>query len=135
MSMENLALTNPERRLLAKMQGTSEDWDVEKVLSSCDWNDQAVAVSAGEGLFNKGLLMQNTTSSSSVILGGLGEVALTEGLLEERLWNWIQSTESPNMGLLSQNFERSEAGPGIGLLKKLEFQSKEEFWLPQTLTQ
>ena len=31
----------------------------------------------------------------------------------------VQSTESPNMGLLSQNFERSEAGPGIGLLKKL----------------
>lgn len=119
LSMENLALTNPERRLLAKMQGTSDDWDVEKVLSSCDWNDQAIAVSAGEGLFNKGLLMQNTTSSSSVVLGGLGEVALAEGLLEERLWNWIQSTESPNMGSLSQNFERSEAGPGIGLLKKL----------------
>ena len=75
MSMENLALTNPERRLLAKMQGTSEDWDVEKVLSSCDWNDQAVAVSAGGFIFNKGLLMQNTTSSSLVILGGLGEVA------------------------------------------------------------
>ena len=59
LSMENLALTNPERRLLAKMQGTSDDWDVEKVLSSCDWNDQAIAVSAGEGLFNKGLLIQH----------------------------------------------------------------------------
>lgn len=117
--MENLALTNPERRLLAKMQGSSEDWDVEMVLSSCGWSDQAVAVAAGEGLFNKGLLKQNTTSSSSVILGLLGQKALEEGLLEQRLWSWIQSTDEPSMGLLSQNFERSEAGPGIGLLKKL----------------
>ena len=47
--MENLSLTNPERRLLSKMQGTSNHWTVQQVLSACEWNDPAIAVGAGEG--------------------------------------------------------------------------------------
>ena len=117
--MENLSLTNPERRLLSKMQGTSNHWTVQEVLSACEWNDQAVAVGAGEGLANLGLVEQNINSKTTVQIGKNGIEAIENGLLESRLWSWICGNKEATMSGLSQNFERSEAGPGIGLLKKL----------------
>ena len=44
---------------------------------------------------------------------------MANGLLEARLWEFIQSNPNSTMKEISQNFERHEAGPGIGLLKGL----------------
>ena len=37
-------LTNPERRLLAAMQGRHGKWTLEEILDACNWDDQAIAV-------------------------------------------------------------------------------------------
>ena len=88
-------------------------------MSACEWNDQAIAVGAGEGLANQGLVEQNIDSKTTVQIGKNGIEAIENGLLESRLWSWICESKEATMSSLSQNFERSEAGPGIGLLKKL----------------
>ena len=43
-------LTNPEKRMLRIMQDRAGDWTLEEVLKACNWDDQAIAVSAGHGL-------------------------------------------------------------------------------------
>ena len=43
--------------MLKMMQSeSSKDWSLQEILSACDWNDQAVAVGAGLGLSNTGLV-------------------------------------------------------------------------------
>ena len=86
---------------------------------ACDWQDQAIAVGAGLGLTDKGLTQLSEAVSTEVKLGAQGQSALSEGLLEARLWDWYQSASEPSMANLQQSFARHEAGPGIGLLKKL----------------
>ena len=112
-------LTNPERRMLRAMQSRHENWTLEEVLQACDWDDQAVAVAAGHGLSNHGYVKISESSETSVILGSEGEKAASNGLLEARIWDFIQSKDSTTMKDLSDNFERHEAGPGVGLLKRL----------------
>ena len=112
-------LTNPERRLLAAMQGRHGKWTLEEILDACNWDDQAIAVAAGHGLANHGLVTQIENSSSDVILGSEGEKAAKEGLLEARLWSFIKQNPDASMKDLSSSFERHEAGPGVGLLKGL----------------
>tara|TARA_B100001758_G_scaffold35716_1_gene26997 strand:- start:2503 stop:3963 length:1461 start_codon:yes stop_codon:yes gene_type:complete len=112
-------LTNPERRMLRALQKRSDDWTLEEILQECDWTDQAIAVSAGHGLTNKGLAKTMESSNKEVILGEEGIKASENGLLEARLWDFIQSNPNSTMKDLSSHFERHEAGPGIGLLKGL----------------
>ena len=112
-------LTNPEKRMLCILKDREGDWTLEEVLSACDWDDQAIAVSAGHGLSNHGFVKITESSKTDVILGSEGEKAVKDGLLEERLWNYIKENKSATMADLSSNFERHEAGPGIGLLKGL----------------
>ena len=112
-------LTNPEKRMLRIMQDRAGDWTLEEVLKACNWDDQAIAVSAGHGLSNHGLVKIKESSNRDVILGSEGEKAVNEGLLEERLWNFIRENKTATMADLSSNFERHETGPGIGLLKGL----------------
>ena len=112
-------LTNPERRMLGALQGRDGKWSLEQVLSACDWDDQAVAVSAGHGLSNAGLVKIKEGSTILIQLGKEGEKAKKNGLLEARLWTWIKSSDNPTVQELSNNFERHESGSGIGLLKGL----------------
>ena len=42
-------LTNPEKRMLKSLQGRDGKWSLQEVLDACDWDDQAIAVSAGHG--------------------------------------------------------------------------------------
>ena len=112
-------LTNPERRMLRTLQNDNKNWTLDKVLVACDWDDQAIAVAAGHGLTNHGLLKTYETSNKDVILGSEGEKAVVDGLLEARLWGFIQANPEATMKDLSSHFERHEAGPGIGLLKGL----------------
>ena len=112
-------LTNPERRMLRTLQEGEGEWTLQEVLTACEWDDQAIAVAAGHGLSNHGYVKINESSQQDVILGSEGEKAANEGLLESRLWEFIQSQTNATMKDLSANFERHEAGPGIGLLKGL----------------
>ncbi|MBT7244249.1 MAG: hypothetical protein HN874_02225, partial [Euryarchaeota archaeon] len=73
-------LTNPERRMLRAMQNQQENWSLDEILLACDWNDQAVAVSAGHGLSNLGLVKMTESSITDVILGSEGENAASGGL-------------------------------------------------------
>ena len=112
-------LTNPERRMLRVLKKRQESWSLEEILEACEWSDQAVAVSAGHGLSNYEYVKMNETSVTGVILGDEGEKAASDGLLEARLWEFIQANPNASMKDLSSNFERHEAGPGVGLLKGL----------------
>ncbi len=111
--------TNPERRMLRVMQQREGNWTLEEILEACEWDDQAIAVAAGHGLSNHGYVKMSETSNTDVILGSEGENAAKIGLLESRLWDFIKSNKDVSMKDLSANFERHEAGPGIGLLKSL----------------
>ena len=112
-------LTNPERRMLRVLQERDGVWTLEEVLQGCNWEDQAIAVSAGHGLSNHGYVKINETSQTDVILGPEGENAAENGLLEARLWDFVKANKNVTMKDLSANFQRHEAGPGIGLLKGL----------------
>ena len=114
------SLVNTERRMLkAMLADSSKAWSLSDILTACDWQDQAIAVGAGLGIAEKGYAKVSETVTTEVKLGAQGHLALSEGLLESRLWDWFKSTSEPSMANLQQSFERHEAGPGIGLLKKL----------------
>ena len=114
-------LLNPERRMLLTMQQqpTRASWNLDELLEACQWRDQAVAVGAGHGLQNHGLVDVVEHRTSEIRLDEEGERAVNNGLLEQRLWTWISGQESATMQALQGAFERHEAGPGVGLLKQL----------------
>ena len=54
---DGVELTNPERRMLRSMLvAPSEVHTLDRIMDACDWNDQAVAVGAGQGLCDKGVV-------------------------------------------------------------------------------
>ena len=113
-------LLNTERRMLKVMlDNPSHSWSLSEILNSCDWQDQAIAVGAGFGLVDKGLVNVSESVTTGVRLAANGQVALRDGLLEARLWDWFKSSDNPTMRSLQESFEKHEAGPGVGLLKKL----------------
>ena len=116
-------LGNNERRLLgAMLSKPSKQWTLEELLSVTGWTDQVHVAGAGKALEDEGLVEVEESRITLLSLGEQGSKALAAGLLESRLWEWIsnQSTESRNMNeLLSSGFDRSETGPGIGVLKGL----------------
>ncbi len=120
MSMVAEKLVNTERRMLkAMLTNPTKVWSLSEILNACDWQDQAIAVGAGLGLTDKGLVELSETLTREVKLGVQGQSAVSEGLLEARLWDWFNLSSEPSVANLQQSFERHEAGPGIGLLKKL----------------
>ncbi|MBT5661164.1 MAG: hypothetical protein HOI79_03705, partial [Euryarchaeota archaeon] len=113
-------LLNPERRMLLKMQQNEQTvWSLDELLVACDWTDQAVAVGAGHGLENHGFVSVEENVTTEIRLDSEGDNALEFGLLEQRLWNWMTAVNEPSMRALQAEFERHEAGPGVGLLKQL----------------
>ncbi|MEC8541778.1 MAG: hypothetical protein VXY53_08070, partial [Candidatus Thermoplasmatota archaeon] len=114
------SLLNTERRMLkAMLENPSQNWSLSEILTSCDWQDQAVAVGAGFGLVDKGLVKVSELITTGVRLAANGQVALQDRLLEARLWDWFKSSDNPTMRSLQESFGKHEAGPGVGLLKKL----------------
>jgi len=112
-------LDNREKRMLLALQGRKGAWTLDEVLGACMWDDQAYVATAGHGLSNRGLVDIKEMTAATLRHGPEGENAVTEGLLEARLWAWIQNSDEPSMSALSSAFARSESGPGIGLLKGL----------------
>ena len=116
-------LGNNERRMLkAMLSKPNQEWSLEQLLSVTGWNDQVHVAGAGKGLQEEGMVEVKETTSRLVSLGGEGNKAYENGLLESRLWDWIRSVEEDqrNMGsLISSGFDRKESGPGIGILKGL----------------
>ncbi|MDP7003163.1 MAG: phenylalanine--tRNA ligase subunit alpha [Candidatus Thalassarchaeaceae archaeon] len=115
-------LGNNERRMLrAMLSEPDRKWSLKQLLSATDWDDQVHVAGAGAGLEEFGLVEVLEERVNSVSLGKEGEFAAAAGLLEARLWNWLkeQSPENRTMAELSSEFERHEAGPGVGLLKTL----------------
>ena len=118
-----IELTNPERRMLrAMLDAPDAIHSLSQVMNACNCNDQAVAVGAGQGLSDKGLAETQESVRRTIHPGKEGQNAIANGLLEARLWAWISSQDKPTMAKLQAKFERHEAGPGVGLLKKLGIQ-------------
>ncbi len=115
-------LGNNERRMLKVMLEEPESaWTLDDLLNSCGWNDQAHVAGAGLGLEEMGFLEIEEIPSRFISLGPEGIKASENGLLESRLLNWLleKDPSARTMSALSSDFEKSESGPGIGLLKKL----------------
>ena len=132
-------LGNNERRMLKGMLSEpNREWSLEKLLSVTDWDDQVHVAGAGKGLQEAGMVEIEETTSRIVTLGLKGKKAADDGLLESRLWDWIRNKKESQrnmVSLMSSGFDRSETGPGIGILKglglkiesgKLVFSSEEE---------
>jgi phenylalanyl-tRNA synthetase alpha chain len=132
-------LGNNERRMLKGMLSEpNREWSLEKLLSVTDWDDQVHVAGAGKGLQEAGMVEIEETTSRIVTLGLKGKKAADDGLLESRLWDWIRNKKEGQrnmVSLMSSGFDRSETGPGIGILKglglkiesgKLVFSSEEE---------
>lgn len=106
--------------MLLQMQGAEvRSWSLDEILNSCNWSDQAIAVGAGHGLENHGFVSVEEHLSTLVDLDDEGQRALNNGLLEQRIWDWVKARDQATMKDLQGDFERHEAGPGIGLLKQL----------------
>jgi len=115
-------LGNNERRMLkAMLDDPNLAWTLPQLLEACNWTDQAHVAGAGLNLEEAGMLVIDEISSKHVTLGEEGIRASKIGLLESRLMNWLleQEPELRTISNLNESFEKSESGPGIGLLKKL----------------
>ena len=118
-----MVLANNERRMLKGMLSEpNRVWSLEKLLSVTDWDDQVHVAGAGKGLHDAGMVEIEETTSRIVSLGPEGKRAANDGLLESRLWDWIMDKKDDQRtmsSLMSAEFDRSETGPGIGILKGL----------------
>ena len=80
--MAEAVLGNPERRLLKAMQakGVGIYWNMEDILSSCGWDDQAKAAGAALGLVQAGYADIDEETQVLWSLGPEGKSALENGL-------------------------------------------------------
>ena len=118
-----MTLGNNERRMLRALLSNPEaEWNLNEILDVTEWTDQVHVAGAGQVLSDAGLLQIVESSIRKVSLGSEGHNAALDGLLESRIWNWLQESDDSErtmQGLFSAGFERHEAGPGVGLLKSL----------------
>ena len=116
-------LANNERRMLKGMLSEpNKEWTLDQLLSVTGWVDQVHVAGAGKGLQEAGLVEIEESTNRLVSLGPEGKKAAEGDLLESRLWDWIRNQDEGHrdMGsLMSSGFDRSESGPGIGILKGL----------------
>ncbi|MFL2493912.1 MAG: phenylalanine--tRNA ligase subunit alpha [Candidatus Thalassarchaeum sp.] len=113
---------NNERRMLrAMLSKPSRNWLLDELLAKTGWDDQVHVAGSGASLEEAGLVSVTEHRGVSVSLGEEGDRASEDGLLEARIWIWLvsQKPEGRTISTLSSNFERHEAGPGVGLLKAL----------------
>jgi len=108
--------------LRALLSNPEVEWNLNEILDVTEWTDQVHVAGAGQVLSDAGLVQIVEFSSRKVSLGSEGHNAALDGLLESRIWNWLQESDDSErtmQGLFSAGFERHEAGPGVGLLKSL----------------
>ena len=97
-------------------------WTLEELLQITQWKDQVHVAGAGKSLDENEFVETIEKHMKFVTLGSEGIKAIENGLLEERIWNWMisQTEKKRTMSeLFNAGFERYEAGPGIGLLKSI----------------
>ena len=97
-------------------------WTLEELLQITQWKDQVHVAGAGKSLDENEFVETIEKHMKFVTLGSEGLKAIGNGLLEERIWNWMisQTEKKRTMSeLFNAGFERYEAGPGIGLLKSI----------------
>ena len=97
-------------------------WTLEELLEITQWKDQVHVAGAGKSLDENEFVETIEKHMKFVTLGSEGLKAIENGLLEERIWNWMisQTEKKRTMNeLFNAGFERYEAGPGIGLLKSI----------------
>ena len=118
-----MVLGNNERTMLrAMITEPQKVWNLEEILTSTGWGDQVFVAGAGKSLEEEGLVDIEEVHRNFVSLGQEGLKANQDGLLESRLWEWIslRDLEDRTMNaLMTSKFDRSETGPGIGILKGL----------------
>ena len=116
-------LANNERRMLKGMLSEpNKEWTLDQLLSVTGWVDQVHVAGAGKGLQEAGLVEIEESTNRLVSLGPEGKKAAEGDLLESRLWDWIRNQDEGHRdmrSLMSSGFDRSESGPGIGILKGL----------------
>ena len=108
--------------LKAMLSDSERFWTLNGILSGTDWEDQAHVAGAGKALEEAGMVEITESTSKTVFLGQEGKKAANDGLLESRLWEWLKSRDEKGRSLeelMSAGFERSETGPGVGILKGL----------------
>ena len=132
-------LGNNERRMLRAMLSNPEGtWSLNELLEACEWTDQAHVAGAGLALNEAGMVEIQEATTRLITLGEEGRKALNEGLLESRLFTWIQNQpdEQRLISTLSQTFEKSESGPGVGLLKRIGVAlERGAFVLPENISE
>ena len=117
-------LSNNEKRMLKALRSRpAETWTLDEVLSACQWDDQAYVAGSGLALAEHGLVDIDTTKSTIWSLGPEGLAAIEQGLLEQRIWDWLQGQSEDERGMkdlqASGITSKQETGVGIGLLKGL----------------
>ena len=121
-----MELSNNGRRMLKAMrEEPSKTWNLTDLLSACDWTDQAHVAGAGAALSEAGLVNQTEARTTLWKLATEGVAAAENGLLEQRIWEWLsEQSGSPGMAELqaSEAVAKNEAGIGVGLLKDLGVQ-------------
>ena len=132
-------LGNNERRMLRAMLSNPEStWSLNELLEACEWTDQAHVAGAGLALNEAGMVEIQEVTTRLITLGEERRKALNEGLLESRLFTWIQNQpdEQRLISTMSQTFEKSESGPGVGLLKRIGVAlERGAFVLPENISE
>ncbi|MDP6328639.1 MAG: hypothetical protein QGG22_02315, partial [Candidatus Thalassarchaeaceae archaeon] len=118
-----MTLGNNEKKMLRCMRSKEQHvWTLEELLEITQWKDQVHVAGAGKSLDENEFVETIEKHMKFVTLGSEGLKAIENGLLEERIWNWMisQTEKKRTMSeLFNAGFERYEAGPGIGLLKSI----------------
>ena len=68
---------------------TEKIWQLSELLTACEWDDQAHVAGAGGTLAEAGLVTQTEQRSKIWRLAAEGHAAAENGLLEQRIWNWL----------------------------------------------
>ena len=119
-----MELSNNEKRMLKALRSRPSDtWGLDEVLAACDWDDQVHAAGAGLALAENGLVEIDSTKTTIWTLGPEGVAAVENGLLEQRIWDWLEGQSEGARGMkdlqASGVTSKQETGIGIGLLKGL----------------
>ena len=86
-----MALSNNEKRMLKALRSRpTATWTLDGVLAACQWDDQAYVAGSGLALAEHGLVDIDTTKSTIWSLGPEGAAAIEQGLLVQRIWDWLQ---------------------------------------------
>lgn len=119
-----MELSNNEKRMLKALRSRADDvWTLDEVLAECGWSDQAHVAGAGLGLAENGLVEIESAKTTVWGLGPEGTAAIENGLLEQRLWDWLEGQAEDARGMKdlqsSEVVSKQESGIGVGLLKGL----------------